>query len=172
MTLIEEQDMAGPVVNCKRCNKIFQKMATSDNCPACIRLEEEQVTQLYRRLQKSANDGGITLEALSAELDIPAEEIERYYLEGKLTTGVMFLKTTCQGCNATIREIQRKGRFCVNCSEDVANKAGVEVKYLQSIQKEEEAERRRQEQMSLLRKSQSVKVREQPRKFGFSRSGK
>lgn len=162
--------MAGPVVNCKRCHKIFQKMATSDNCQACVRLEEEQVTQLYRRLQKSADDGGITLQALSAELDIPTEDIERYHLEGKLTTGVMFLKTTCQGCNITIGENQRKGRFCLTCSEDTANKAGVEVKYLQSIKKEEEAERRRQEQINLLRKSQPVK--EQPRKFGFTRSGR
>ncbi|WP_373533135.1 hypothetical protein [Vampirovibrio sp.] len=161
--------MAGVVLNCKRCNSIFQKVTTSVNCSACVRLEEEQVTQLYRRLQKSANDGGISLQELSAELDIPAEEIERYYLDGKLTTGVMFLKTPCQGCGETIREIQRKGRFCVTCSEDTANKAGVEVKYLQSIQKEEEAERRRQEQINLLRKSQPVK--EQPRKFGFTRSG-
>jgi hypothetical protein len=160
--------MVGAVINCKRCNKIFQKVANYDNCPACIRLEEEQVTQLYRRLQKSSSQGGITIEELSAEMDISVEEIERYYLEGKLTTGGMFLKTTCQGCNATIREIQRKGRFCVTCSEDTANKAGVEVKYMQTIQKEEEAERRRQEQMLLLKKNQPTK--DQPRKFGFTRS--
>jgi hypothetical protein len=161
--------MVGAVINCKRCNKIFQKVGTQDNCTACVRLEEEHITTLYRRLQKSAADGGITIDELSAELDIPLDDIERYYLEGKLTTGVMFLKTTCQGCSAVIREIQRKGRFCVTCSEDTANKAGVEVKYMQTIQKEEEAERRRQEQMKLLKKNQPPRG-EQPRKFGFTRS--
>ncbi|WP_303674596.1 hypothetical protein [Vampirovibrio chlorellavorus] len=161
--------MVGSVINCKRCNKIFQKVTANEHCPACIRLEEEEVTKLYRRLQKSSADGGITIDELSVELEISVETIERYYLEGKLTTGVMFLKTACQGCGAIIREIQRKGRFCVTCSEETANKAGVEVKYMQTIQKEEEAERRRQEQLQLLKKNQPSKT--QPRKFGFSRSG-
>lgn len=160
--------MAGSVINCKRCNKVFQKVTSQENCPACVRQEEEEVTLLYRRLQKSSSDGGILITELSEELEIPVEWIERYYLEGKLTTGGMFLKTICQGCSSVIREIQRKGRFCVTCSEETANKAGVEVKYISTIHKEEEAERRRQEQLQLLKKNQPAK--NQPRKFGFTRS--
>lgn len=159
--------MVGAVINCKRCHKIFQKVTNHDHCPACVRLEEEQVTLLYRRLNKSAPEGGMLIHDLSAELEIPVEEIERFYLDGKLTTGANYLKTVCLGCGETIREIQRKGRFCVTCSENTANKAGVEVKYVQAIQKEEEAERRKQEQMQLLKKNQPPT--EQVRRFGFTR---
>jgi hypothetical protein len=145
--------MAAAVANCSKCNKIFQKIL-SDLCPTCIQLEEEQFTLLYRALQKSAAHGGIAIETLSADLGIPVEDIERFYLEGRLSTAGIFLKFSCQGCGLVVGDMARKGRYCLKCSEMTATKAGVEVKSRQELEKEDAKEAARQKQLALLKKNQ------------------
>lgn len=139
--------------NCKKCGKVFQRGAT-DICSECIRMEEEQFTLLYRTLQKSASQGGIAIEELSAESGVSVEEIERFYREGRLSTAGIFLKTPCQACGMMTREAERRGRYCLKCSELAASKAGVEIKSLQELDKADEEEQRRQRQLAMLKKSQ------------------
>jgi hypothetical protein len=135
--------MGGLVVNCKKCNKIFQQRL-HPICPECIRLADEQFTLLYRRLQHSAAEGGIAIDDLAKELSISQEEIEKYYLEGRFSLAGMYLQIPCQACGVLCSERERKGRFCLSCSEETANQAGVEVKTFQELkQEEEEATRQR-----------------------------
>jgi len=77
--------MGGNVMNCKKCNKIFQQRL-HPICPACIRLEEEKFTHLYRLLQESASEGGIAIQVLSSTVGISVDEIEKMYMEGRLST--------------------------------------------------------------------------------------
>lgn len=159
--------MAGAVINCKKCNKIFQKRI-SDLCPACILVEEEQFKVLYRALQKSASQGGIAIEELSNEVEIPVEDIERFYLEGRLSTAGSLLKFQCQTCGVMMAAHERKGRFCHKCSEYTASKAGVEVKSTNQLEKASMEERQRQERLALLKKNQPQKPTE--RRFGVGRN--
>jgi hypothetical protein len=156
--------MAGDVANCKKCGKVFQKVR-NEICVPCVQLEDEHFKILYRALQKSAANGGIAIGDLACETAIPGEDIERYYLEGRLSTAGTHLKIPCQSCGVMTRDIERKGRFCVKCSETTANKARVEVKSFQELEKADAQERLRQQQLALLKKNQPAG--QAARKFGL-----
>lgn len=146
--------MQATVCNCKKCGKIFQRR-TTDICPECVKVEEEQFTLLYRTLQKSVSQGGIAIEELSAQVGVSIEDIEKFYLEGRLSTAGTLLKIPCQACGVMTRDIERKGRYCSKCSEETANKAGVEIKSVQEIEKAEAEEAKRQQQANMLKKASS-----------------
>lgn len=156
------------IANCKKCNRVFQKVI-QDFCSACIALEEEQCKVLYRILQKSAARGGIVIGELSRESGVSTEDIERFYLEGRLSTAGTLLKFQCQGCSVMIGEPERRGRYCRECSHRTANQAGVEVKSRQSLEKSEAEARRRQEQLELLKKKSPPPAENAQRRFGMVR---
>jgi len=133
--------MGVTVSNCSRCNKIFQKIF-QPLCPACCKIEDEKFSVLYRTLQKSGTDGGMPIDALSLATDVPVEDIDRYFQEGKLGTAETYLLIHCQVCNALCSANQRLGRFCVTCSEATATKAGVEVQDLRELTKRHAEEER------------------------------
>jgi hypothetical protein len=151
---ISEEDcfMGGLVINCKKCNKIFQQRL-HPICPECVKLEESQLQSMYRILQESASSGGVAIDTLSEMVGMPQEDIEKHYLEGHLSTAGIFLQMPCQACGGMFGEKDRRGRYCVKCSEITANKAGVEVRPLQEIRKEEEEVQRREKQESVLKPS-------------------
>lgn len=109
-------------------------------------------SRVYHALQKSASQGGIAVKDLSQQLKIPADEIEALYMDARLGTAGTFLKTECQGCGLLILENDRKGRYCLACSELTATQAGVEVKSLQHLRAEEEMRKALQEQATQLAK--------------------
>ncbi len=143
--------MSGALANCKKCTKLFQKRL-SDLCPECIKREDEQFTTLYRTLQASAPQGGMDIQVLSGQVGIPVEEIERFYLEGRLSTAGIYLKFHCLNCGMMMSELNRRGRFCINCSEATASQAGVAVRSFQELNRAQEREKLRQEYLNLLKK--------------------
>lgn len=156
------------VSNCKCCGKVFQKRL-SDLCPACIEAEDQKVRKLYRAIQGSASRGGIPIEELAHQVGMTADEIEAYYLEGRLGTASTLLKFSCQGCGVMIGELQRKGRFCISCSEKTASQAGVSVRSKQELEKREREEQKKMEQLALLKKHNSSRGSASPRRFGMTR---
>ena len=78
------------VANCKTCGKVFQKRISSF-CPDCIEVEEQRFRNLYRALQATASKGGIPIEELAHEVEMTVDEIEGYYLEGRLGTAGILL---------------------------------------------------------------------------------
>lgn len=139
------------IANCKRCNKIFQKRL-SDQCTDCLQITEQEFRNVYRLLQRSSSDGGIAISQLSHETGVPIEEIEEFYVEGRLGTAASYLKYECATCGVLVGALQRKGRFCVNCSEKNAQDAGVEVKSKSDIDKRDKKLQEQQEQADLLRR--------------------
>lgn len=160
--------MVGTVMNCKKCNKIFQQRL-HPICPACLQREDQQFTNLYRLLQNSAGFGGIDINTLAVRVGMSADQIEKWYMEGRLSTAGLFLKMPCQSCGSMCGEHQRKGRYCLKCSEMTANQAGVEVKTVQELQREEADEQRRLQQESLLRQNRlNLAKKEEISRFGFT----
>ncbi len=157
------------IVNCKRCNKIFKKMV-SEICPTCVEKENEQFQKMFRLLQSSQPHGGILIEDLSEQVGIPIEVIEEYYFEAKLGTAGLFLKFKCRACSEVLDENNRKGRYCIPCSNAVSNKAGVKVRSLQDIEREE---RRAKDIIQLPSGKQNVEQPVEsplPRRAGFLRN--
>jgi ribosomal protein S27E len=169
--------MSVNVVNCKRCNRVFQRRL-AETCADCIKEVDGMCARVYQALHKSASQGGISVQDLARQLKIPAEEIEALYMDARLGTAGTFLKTECQGCGLMIFENDRKGRYCLACSELTAIQAGVEVKSLQHIRAEEETRKALQEQAAQLVKAPlPVTARPShlpesvaPRRYGFSAS--
>ena len=145
--------------NCKSCKKLFQKRI-HDLCTDCIQVDEERFQTLYRRLQKSGATGGVEIVQLAGELDIPCEEIEKFYLAGRLGTAGVFLKFNCQTCGTMMTEVIRRGRYCVSCSAKNSSEAGVEVKSIQDITRQDERERLLREYQDMLRKGDSRAARQ------------
>ena len=140
------------LANCKKCSKIYEKRL-SDLCPVCLEVDEENFRNLYRRLQKSASQGGIPITELANEVGVSVEEIEQIYLDGRFGTAGAMLKVPCINCSIMVGATQRKGRFCNACSEKTAQKAGVEIKSKQALEKEKQEELLREQQAGLLRKN-------------------
>lgn len=164
--------MVGTVMNCKKCNRIFQQRL-QPICPECIRLEEEQLTTLYRLLQSSASTGGLDINTLAIKIGMTEENIEKLYMEGRLGTAGLYLKMPCQACGSMCGEAQRRGRFCYSCSELTASRAGVEVKSIRDLQRENAEEQRRQQQETLLKENRShlqkqLHKQEEISRFGFT----
>ncbi|MDX2085601.1 MAG: hypothetical protein SFZ03_09460 [Candidatus Melainabacteria bacterium] len=157
------------LANCRRCGKIFQKVM-QDRCTDCFSLEHEHFTILFRCLQASETEGGIEIDQLAEQTDISVEQIEQYYMEGRLGTASCFLKFKCQSCGKMLTNLQRQGRHCVNCNENFAKTAGVSIRDKQTIEKEEAKERRMkasQEFLAQRRQSSSAAGRDASRRFGF-----
>lgn len=144
--------MSASLANCRKCKKLYQKRL-ADICQECTREEEERFVLLYRTLQESAAQGGMEIKTLSDKVDVPVEDIERFYLEGRLSTAGIYLKFPCQTCGAMTSSSNRKGRFCNPCSDTNATKAGVEVRSIQEIFREDEKRRLQEEYQSLLKQS-------------------
>jgi hypothetical protein len=155
--------MGVTVTNCKRCNKVFQQIR-QPLCPDCARMEDEKFSSLYRTLQNSALKGGIAIDRLAQQINVPVEDIERYFLEGNFGTAGLYLNIYCQGCGALCNANQRLGRYCVPCSESTAQKAGVEVHSLRELMKRQ-AEQENKEQQDRMRQEN------QDRRANFGKFG-
>ncbi|MBK8191013.1 MAG: hypothetical protein IPK79_11250 [Vampirovibrionales bacterium] len=127
----------GRIVNCARCNRVFKK-ALNDKCPECVEAEYQQFQMMFRLLQSSAEHGGMFIDDLAEKVGLSVDYIEQFYLDAKLGTAGLFLKFKCRGCGELIAEINRKGRYCVNCSETISTRAGVEVKSRSQLTRESE----------------------------------
>ncbi len=140
-----------------------------------MEIENSQFKQLFKALQDSKNNGGIIIADLSSLVNIPVEEIEDYYWGGKLGTAGAMLKFECRKCSVLISEFTRRGRYCVNCSDEVSEEAGVRVKSRQQIEKDDKFQEERAkevQQLELSRKAKQINnlSDKKPRNSGFIRN--
>jgi hypothetical protein len=170
-----ELPMSLNVANCKRCNRIFQRRL-GELCADCLRQQDEQCSRVCQALLDSAREGGVALEDLAALVEVATEDIEKLYMEGRLGNAGVYLKKPCHACGVLTGETERKGRYCLKCSEQTANKAGVEVKPIHELRDEEEKRRRLPgEEPAVAAVKSPVPARgaaeSSPRKFGFTVRG-
>ena len=159
-----------PIANCKKCNKLYAHTGR-DLCLQCLEADEAQFRMLYQTLQNTCKSGGIEITRLAEETGVSEDDIEAMYMTGRFSTAGIYLKFRCQSCDIMLNDINRKGRFCVNCSEKTATEARVEVKPLNELRKQEEKERRQQELKGLLKDRHAPSTRHS-RNFGFKTNSK
>lgn len=101
--------MSMEVVNCKRCNKVFQKYF-SEYCPDCTAFLRAELDRCVNYLK---NNRMCSLHELSVATEVPVGKIIRYINEGKLyTLDYPNLQYTCYFCDTLIR----RGHLCPSCS--------------------------------------------------------
>ena len=158
------------IANCSVCKRIFEKRLV-DKCPECVEQEQDDFRKIYRILQESRNQGGITLDELSFQSGVSSEVIEDYYFAGQLGTAATLLKFQCSSCGLIVGELTRRGRYCMNCSDSFSNQAGIEVKTIQQINQENKQKKEKEELLSLLKqpKNQKNQKSTRGRRSGFIR---
>jgi|GEM_PF-2273438 len=112
--------MSISVSNCKKCQRVFQRLA-SDYCPSCKIQDDETCRAVYKELERASKEGGVEIERLAERLNISVEDIEKYYFEGRLSKMGTLLKIPCQSCKKLTSELERKGYFCLVCYEKAAS---------------------------------------------------
>ena len=144
--------MSGQIINYKKCHKIFQQVRLP-YCSDCAKVEEEKFPLMYRTLQKSATRGGIHIDDLAQQMDIPAVDIERFFIEGRLGTAGAYLLIHCQACGINCGVNERSGRFCLPCGEQTANQAQVDVYSAHELNQRDAQEQKRAQQEALLQQN-------------------
>jgi hypothetical protein len=113
--------MSENVINCKKCNRVIRR-CTSELCPECWEVDQKGFQMVYRTLQESNRGSGIAIDELARQSGL---------------AGPM-LRFQCQGCNTMMSDLERRGRYCLSCSEKTATKAGVEVKPRHLLERQED----------------------------------
>ncbi len=113
--------------NCKRCGRIFNYLGGQQLCYDC-RNEDEKI---FRKVKEYLYEHpGATISQVSMDLDVSMERIKAYLREGRLEIidegGNMVLE--CESCGKSIRT----GRFCDECSRELARQLKESVRNLQS----------------------------------------
>lgn len=112
------------VANCKRCNRIFQKIY-SPMCPECYLAYMNTFSEVYRYVQENPE---LTLEEISEQCGVPLKDMKEIFYDGKLGTATANVAYSCLRCGISMKPIHRRGRFCIRCTEKIETEAGLDVK--------------------------------------------
>lgn len=101
------------VINCKKCNRLFQYVAGRRICPACKDEEEKEFKKLKDYLYDHPK---ATMLEISEATEISVSTIQHYLREGRLIiTNDSPLGIECEKCGAEIKT----GRFCERCAYEL-----------------------------------------------------
>ncbi len=135
MTLVEiisKEVERVPIVNCKRCGKIFRKTA-GDLCAECIKEEGEILETIRAYLKQNPLS---SLAEVSDATDVSVEDITDLIQAGMLRlTDFPHMSVECQGCGTPIQQ----GRYCSRCKELLRTKLADAAKVLKQPTKERES---------------------------------
>ncbi|MDI3257726.1 MAG: hypothetical protein QJR01_08410 [Kyrpidia sp.] len=100
--------------NCKRCGRIYRRIAGELVCPACRREEEE----LYQKVRDYvAEHRGATIMEVAEATGVDADLVLQFLREGRLAVvSGENMRYPCERCG---REITT-GRFCERCTAELA----------------------------------------------------
>lgn len=132
--------MSLAIENCKRCNKIFRKN-TRDICADCLDVEQAHFKTIYKLLNESGKNGGVSMQELSESAGISDKELDEILRNYGFGTAMDYLKVPCTTCGCLIMGSHRRGKFCLHCSNQVAQEAGVSIQSIDELEEQAAAER-------------------------------
>jgi len=102
--------------NCKRCGRIFNYLGGSQICPSCKEEDEEDFKRVKKYLYENPK---ATISEVASELDISIEKIKKFLREERLEIvgDPRLVGLECEKCGKPINT----GRFCDECSRDLAS---------------------------------------------------
>lgn len=104
----------GEIVNCKECNKIFNKISSEDLCHVCRKKDDEllkEVSRFIRRRKERIESVEIILE----NFDVTESQLYKWVREKKLHSANLKLKIDkCKMCEV---KINYEG-LCDDCSKE------------------------------------------------------
>lgn len=103
------------VKTCRRCKKIFQYIAGAEICQKCRQKEEDMFQVVKDYLRKNP---GASMNLVSEETEVPVTLIESFLRQGRLEVSPGSpISLTCETCGEKITT----GRYCIRCSNQLAN---------------------------------------------------
>lgn len=101
------------VSNCTRCRRVFRQTYTP-MCPDCYHEYVLNFSHVYRYVQDNPAQ---TLEQIALHCKISLRELRQLFFHGALGTATEHVVCHCLRCQVPMAPIQRRGRFCVSCTE-------------------------------------------------------
>ena len=121
------------VKNCKDCGRLFNYVGGVQLCPACKDKLEDKFKEVKDFIQ---DNGKSTLEEVSEKCEVSVKQLKQWIREERLTfSDDSPITVECESCGAPIKS----GRFCKNCSDNLAN--GFKDAFAKPV-KQEKVERR------------------------------
>lgn len=101
-----------PLANCERCGRMFQTIAGIKICSRCRENDDE----IYKVVKDYVYDNpGVTIDEVSAAVDVPEKMILKFLREGRLETQGEAMLIECEKCGAPIKS----GKFCNKCTKQM-----------------------------------------------------
>lgn len=157
------------IENCKRCSKIFKKM-NRDICQNCMDVEQQHFKVVYKLLNNSGTNGGITMQELAEQIGISPVEVDEIFRHYGFGTATDYLKVPCTNCGTCIMGSHRRGQFCMHCSNEVAKAAGVEIHSMEALDEKSSAEQKLRENLARqFKESKPTTPEPDARQYGLKR---
>ncbi|MBY0403881.1 MAG: hypothetical protein K2X66_08275 [Cyanobacteria bacterium] len=167
-TTLEEMFMSIDINNCKRCNKVFRK-AIREICANCIDEEQVHFKKVYKLLNESGKDNGISMKEIADQVGISSEAVDEIFRHYGFGTATDYLKVPCPTCGTLIMGSHRRGKYCMHCSNEVAKEAGVEIKSRDDLEDAKVAENRLKENLAKQFKESALPGRDDKVQYGLKR---
>lgn len=103
------------VRNCRRCGRLYNYVMGPPICPNCKEELEEKFQEVKKYVQSHAQ---ATIQMVTEDCDVEVAQIQQWIREDRLQfSDDSPIKVPCERCGAMIGS----GRFCVKCSQEMAN---------------------------------------------------
>ena len=112
-----------PPANCKKCNKVFDKVYTP-YCTDCYAVHSENLSNIYRFIQENNT---MSLDQVAVNCGLEPNELERILFSGELGTASSKIIYECQRCETPISPLNRRGRFCLRCTQTIEKEAKIDA---------------------------------------------
>jgi hypothetical protein len=110
---------------------------------------------------------------ISEAIGIRSEEVDEILRNYGFGTAMDYLKVPCTTCGEVIMGSHRRGKFCMHCSNQVAEEAGVTIQSKDQLEEKDSAERHLKENLARqFRESANASKRNEDSgpKYGLKRS--
>ncbi len=105
----------GQIINCKRCGSVFRQ-SNSPFCPGCSSENKDDVHRVYHYVLENP---GLSLEDIAKQCNLELSALEKFFYAGNLGMAGASIRTRCHKCGVEVISVHRKGRFCLNCGDQV-----------------------------------------------------
>lgn len=115
------------IANCKRCDRIFQKVV-KDICPSCVK-EQQELVQLIKNYLR--DHPYATIPEVARETDIAVEDLIDL-IEQQILILVEFpnMTITCERCGLPTQQ----GRFCNSCKAELVKEMANMTRAVKQLQ--------------------------------------
>lgn len=112
--------MAGKVVQCKKCARLYQSLGASPYCPKCVEDLEQSFELVKNYIYDHPQANAVEI---SEETGVPEKDIFYFLKEGRLSVSEGNAILRCEQCGRSITT----GRYCDACKSSLERELSASI---------------------------------------------